>query len=327
MLIYLLLAIKCIVILSMQSEKLKFLNETETIREKVYLSYEDVQNASHCLRRVLSISLSRIGRIPFFIATTNLATLKANLILQSLLNGEISIYLLSRYPRGSNYSSSDRIILFTDNLETLMQNTQPDFTLLCFEQCFTYIVILTREFASAKEFLRDVKNIIKFLWKQKIANVVVVAMVERIFLFSRSQKFTNNVACEPEDPKFVDACNFDEYQNLKLSQILFENMKTNNCLLKVAVLPREPYIVVGNYGKISGVEGEIFNTISPFIPFRFKSNIAFKPDYRDLVAIPKNLLSSNKNIFFIAGGIPSIVNEGIDFTIPYDVRFGIFNDY
>lgn len=311
MLFLLLLIIRVVISVNLEPEHI--LLKLDTVYDKIDPEDRLIWSAAYCIREFLQNFLRRAGETPLFIATEAYMPREMNIILLTMLDGNISTYILSGNLRyNAVYSSSLNAIILADHPRTLMRNTHPNLSLLCSRQCLTYIVVLANRFTDENNFQKNAGKLIQSLWERNIGNVAVMGFVEDSFLFAKSQLFESGTSCRPQEPTILGACAFDGYEVLDISKVLFTNIKANECYLKTLYIPRIPYTLKADLGAVSGVEGEIFNAVSKFVKFDYDSQ-AINSTY-----LFQDQLDSN-GTYFVYGGIPWQPNNNIDFTMPYDV--------
>lgn len=297
-----------------------FVSEVVNVKGNEHL--EEVWRATYCLRKFLQNYLHRIEDTPIFLSTSNPISPETNLILRSLTDGVIPAYLLSgKLEPNSVYSSSLETIILTDNPETLGNDTIPNLSFLCSRSCLAYIVILSQQYEDEMEFNDDVKKLIKMLWKRRIANVVAAAIINGMFLFSRSRNFEPDKPCIPKEPEILGICCFESFDCRELSMSIFSNIEANGCVLNAMIMPRSPYVTLDPVTKNpSGMEEVLMKTISSVVKFR---HTPLGYDMGTFVNSSQTMINTyfkkKKNIFFMYGGLTWNPNTEVDYTLPYDV--------
>lgn len=281
---------------------------------------EDLWSAAFCLRKFLENFLHRAEETPLYIATGAEMSHQMNVIFRTMLDGNISVYLLSgNLGYETAYSSSLNAILLAEDPETLLKYTPPNLSLLCSRRCLTFIVILVKKYKNDDEFLEASEKLIQSLWIKKVGNVAITGLVDEEFIFAKSRFFKSGESCRPQNPVILGACAIDGPEMLQISKVMFANIQANKCILKGRYLPRIPYAFLSSGGTVTGVEGEILRAISKFANFNCKSGVIYEDKQSTMVTLLDNLLGQGNITSFVYGGIPWNPEKDIDFTIPYDV--------
>lgn len=304
-----------------------------TFHAKLNSADEDLWSATYCLRTFLENFLHRVEETPVFIASGAKMSRAMSVVLHTMLDGRISIYLLSgNLSYNAPYSSNLNAILLAEDPETLLRYSPPNLSLLCSRECLTYIVILVKEFKDDRDFLEVSGHLIQSLWTKRVGNVAIFGLIEDVgFVFAKSQYFQSRQSCRPQRPVILGACSIDGPETLQMSRYIFTNIQANKCTLRSRFFTRVPYAYKDRHNIVTGVEGEILRALSKFVNFNYKDRVIFfsKKSTINQQTLLDELLVQGNITYFAYGGIRWKPENDIDFTIPYEVslikKLQIFN--
>ena len=293
------------------------INNITAVETNAEFDSNNLTNGMSCLSSFLSYSLDNAKPISLLISDNDYSSAEYDIVLKSLLESDLSVYLLTgvldlKY----KYSSSPYAIILIDKPGTLEYDKTPELLYLCSDDCLLYIVILTDPYFDEQSFLADATYLVQILFYRKIHNAVIAGSIDKDFVLAKSIDFRSNEPCNPTEPIIIGNLCEEEGSYDEIVNIMFRETELNNCIMKVSYFNNEPYVFLSD-GVVSGIEVLILNEIS----FALNFQLHYVEMYFENVTASNDVILSclKKDSQFVIGGLNKESAEYVVYTIFYDV--------
>uniref|UniRef100_A0A6V7IBB2 Ionotropic glutamate receptor C-terminal domain-containing protein n=1 Tax=Bracon brevicornis TaxID=1563983 RepID=A0A6V7IBB2_9HYME len=212
----------------------------------------------------------------------------------------------------SEYNSVLDAFIILKNYDHLANSTTKLID-LCKRDC-RYGIAVMDVFLYVQDFMEAAKEIVEFLWEQKIGNCVILGTVGDEILAAQSQGFQADMVIQPSDPILIGQCNSDEWVE---KEHIYPTLRMNNSIVEISYIEKEPYISRKN-DDFEGIEYEILTILSASMNFGLHCNAL---NWSSGTTIEEEIFEEfdkNGNIDLVIGGVTWMPGKDVDFVLPYD---------
>ncbi|XP_057329802.1 uncharacterized protein LOC130670414 [Microplitis mediator] len=226
-------------------------------------------------------------------------------------------FILSDNIASMDYEASLNIVVLLHDHRCL-ENSTIDFLSVCRRGC-TYIVYMTKEFMNEEAFMQETEELVKMLWKKKVANAVIIGALTDTVLLAKSANFEPALLRRPSKPILLGKC--DQHSRWTTQEKVMDPIKMDNSSVNVAYFDREPYVKVSmdEEKKFSGLEIWLMRILARNLNMSVNLSEIEWGNGTDFTEEIDEEFTSDRKIDLIIGGILWNPNELTDFTVPYAI--------